>query len=75
MKFLGLALLFLFAGMAQAKQDPKPKPSGIVVHLFSPAPGMAAPPTTGGILRRMFVTGDPSQKPGAALPKGKAAPN
>jgi hypothetical protein len=75
MKYQSLALFLLFAGIAQARQDPTPKPSGIVVHLFSPSPGTASPPSTGGILRQMFVTGDPSKKPGAALPKGKAASN
>jgi len=73
MKFLLAALVLVCAGAAQARQDPTPKPSGIVVHLFSPSPGTANPPSTGGILRQMFVTGDPAQKPGAALPKGKAA--
>jgi hypothetical protein len=62
---------------AQAGREPKPVPSGIVIHLFGPdspagtlvPPGTA--PTTGNILHQMFITGDPDRKPGAALPKGK----
>ena len=65
---------------------PTPKPSGIVIHLFGPdsvttlcsadEPRPAGPPPVpsfGAILHQMFVTGDPTQKPGAAFPKGRAA--
>jgi len=71
--------------VAQARQDPTPPPSGIVVHLFGPgsitsavipetaSPGVpAAEPSTGDILHQMFVTGDPDAKPGSTFPKGRA---
>jgi hypothetical protein len=89
------AALFATAGMAEARQDPPAKPSGIVVHLFGPnsvssqfLPSAASPPAHGnhqapanaaaqepgfgGILRQMFVTGDPNREPGQALSKGRA---
>jgi len=62
------------AGAAQARLQPQPPPSGIVVHLFGPssvlqsvapalasAPGGApqAAPGWGNVLHQMFVTGDP----------------
>jgi len=34
--FLSAALLCAIAGGAKARQDPTPKPSGVVVHLFGP---------------------------------------
>jgi hypothetical protein len=80
--FLKISLLAALATItleqqARAGRDPKPVPSGIVIHLFGPdspagplvPPGTA--PTTGNILHQMFITGDPDQKPGAALPRGK----
>ena len=94
LKINKLTLIFTFllwAGAAQARLNPTPPPSGIVVHLFGQnsvashilptGGGKATPdggtantaPSTQDILRQMFVTGDPNQKPGAALAKGKTA--
>ncbi len=72
---LSIPLAFLLsAGFAQARVDPTPKPSGIVVHLFGPQSALPeAHMSVPSILKQMFVTGDPSAKPGSALPKGRAA--
>ncbi len=79
------AAIALLALSRTAEARPvEPKPSGIVIHLFGPdsvtthllptEPASAAPtPRFGTILHQMFVTGDPSQKPGAAFAKGRAA--
>jgi hypothetical protein len=87
---VALASLALSQG-AQARPDPAPKPSGVVVHLFGPdsvathflptPPAHAGhgtadtgpSPGYGAILHQMFVTGDPSQAPGAAIAKGRTA--
>jgi hypothetical protein len=69
---------------AEARPEPPPEPSGTVIHLFGPnsvtahllpaePAGAAQTPSVGAILHQMFVTGDPAQKPGAALGKGRAA--
>ncbi len=73
MKYLFFALFILLSTSAQAHQDPLPPPSGVVIHLFTPTPGSSTPPSTGVILKQMFVTGDPSRTPGDALSKGKAS--
>jgi hypothetical protein len=69
------AAFLAMSGAALARPDPTPKPSGVVVHLFNaptPAAGAKRPPGWGAVLHQMFVTGDPNQKPGATLPKGRA---
>ena len=63
---------------AEARPMPEPKPSGIVIHLFgsdsaSKPANEASDPNVGTILHRMFVTGDPNQKPGEAFAKGRAS--
>jgi hypothetical protein len=74
MRFICLALVSLAClspGTADARQDPKPPPSGVTLHPFG-APG-AKPIPVPVILHRMFVTGDAQQKPGQALSHGRAA--
>lgn len=83
MRFLKISLLgalttIALEQQAQAGRDPKPVPSGIVIHLFGPdSPagtlvpnGMA--PTTGNILHQMFITGDPDRGPGFSAGRQKA---
>ncbi|GAN79380.1 hypothetical protein SAMN02746095_00376 [Acidocella aminolytica 101 = DSM 11237] len=49
MKILTAAALgCLLAGPTWARQDPKPKPSGIVIHLFGPAETSTPNVTTNG---------------------------
>ncbi len=45
-------------------------PSGATTPA-SPNGGGYVEPTTGDILRQMFITGDPNQKPGETLSKGR----
>ncbi|HEY1855847.1 hypothetical protein [Acidocella sp.] len=92
--FCAAAAFLAISSAAQARPDPAPKPSGVVVHLFGPnsmtahllptapahaggsaaAPATAAAPSSfGAVLHQMFVTGDPNQKPGASLSKGRAS--
>jgi hypothetical protein len=88
--FYAAAAFLAISSAAQARPDPAPKPSGIVIHLFgtnsvtahmlptAPAhagssAAAASPSSFGAILHQMFVTGDPDQKPGAALSKGRAS--
>jgi hypothetical protein len=73
MRQIALAVLVIgsfAAGTAAARQNPKPPDSGIIIHPFGP-PG-AKPVPAPVILHRMFVTGAPDQKPGQALPRGRA---
>jgi hypothetical protein len=69
---------------AEARPEPAPEPSGTVIHLFGPnsvtahllptePAGTTRAPGLGALLHQMFVTGDPTQKPGADFAKGRAA--
>jgi hypothetical protein len=75
--FCAVAAFLAMSSAAGARPDPALKPSGIVIHLFGPdsVPAAAADqePSFGAILHQMFVTGDPTEKPGAAFPKGRAS--
>jgi hypothetical protein len=99
----GVMLAAFWTLPAFAHQDPSPRPSGVVIHLFGPnsvtsgmLPTVSEPHATaqagGGsksapagdtgyvtpnmhdILHQMFITGDPNQKPGAGLAKGRTGP-
>ncbi len=70
-----LALACLAAPAASARQNPTPPPSGITIHPFASLGTMPGgkPVPVPVILHRMFVTGDPDQKPGQALSHGRAS--
>jgi len=77
LRFAVVAIIGLSAPVAAGRQNPKPPPSGITLHPFgglgTRQGGRSVPAPVPVILHRMFVTGDPDQKPGQALSHGRAS--